>query len=70
MFDALHFACRIIRVLLFCLQADHDREGNEAKWKLIAEVDKRVESFAKAEIWEYDKINFIALAHHRRNFSG
>lgn len=45
-------------------------KGMGAKWKLIAEVDKCVESFAKAEIWEYDKINFIALAHHRRNFSG
>lgn len=71
MFDALHFACRIIRVLLFCLQVDHGREGSGGRngnllqrWISVLKVSPKLRS------GEYDKINFIALAHHRRNFSG
>lgn len=71
MFDALHFGWRIIRVLLFCLQPSHavgrgcGRNGNLLqRWKSVLKVSPKLRSR------EYDKINFIELAHHSRNFSG
>lgn len=41
------------------------RNGNLLqRWISVLKVSPKLRS------GEYDKINFIALAHHRRNFSG